>query len=139
MYLVHLHLCRADGSPPTALPEPIGGAVRAAGQGRDGVEHVAVHRDAHPHPVLGVFVIADTLEDAEARARRAWQYAHARHPWLRPWALVQAAAPLIEPALEGLRDTGTGAGPSAHPDADVPGRDGRRPPGRNRPGPHPST
>lgn len=120
MYLVHLQLCRADGSPPTALPAPVGPAVRTAGGGAVAVEHVAVHGDARPHPVLGVFVLADCLEDAEAGARRAWELALARNAWLHEWTLVQAAAPLVPPLLEGLWN-------------------GPGPPGRNRPGPFPST
>jgi hypothetical protein len=120
MYLVHLHLRRADGSPPTSLPGPTGPAVRAAAWPADGVEHVAVHDDARPHPVLGVFLVADRLEDAEAGARRAWEHARDRHPWLREWTLVQAAVPLIAPLYEGLPDA-----------TDLPGR--------NRPGPFPST
>jgi len=120
MYLVHLHLRRADGSPPGALPEPIGAAVRAAAGAEDGVEHVAVHGDMRPHPVLGVYVVADCLADAEAGARRAWERARAHHPGLREWALVQAQVPLIAPLYEGLLDPA-------------------RPPGRKRPGPFPST
>jgi hypothetical protein len=120
MYLVHLHLRRADGSPPTPLPEPTGAAVLAAARPAGCVEHVAVHGDARPHPVLGVFLVADRVGDAEDGARRAWEHARDRHPWLREWTLVQAGAPLIAPLYEWPPDA---------PD----------PPGRNRPGPFPST
>lgn len=105
MYLVHLRLCRADGSPPCALPDGMGAGLRAAARAEDGVEHVAVHGDARPHPLLGVYVIADRIEEAEANAARAWERARAAHPAFDGWALIEARTPLITSFYEGFPDT----------------------------------
>jgi hypothetical protein len=105
MYLVHLHLRRADGSPPSPLPERIGTEVRAAAAAQDRVEHVAVHADALPHPVLGVYVVADRVEDAEASAARAWERALVRHPEFGGWLLVEARTPLDVSFYERFLDT----------------------------------
>ncbi|MEW2517105.1 hypothetical protein [Actinacidiphila alni] len=104
MYLVHLHLRRADGSPPARLTALIGAGVRGAARAGDGVEHVAVHADALPHPVLGVYVVADRVEEAEAGAARAWRRALAAHPELTGWVLVEARTPLDVSFYERLLD-----------------------------------
>jgi hypothetical protein len=101
MYLVHLHLRPTDSSPLRALPERIGTGLRAAARAEDGVEHVVVHGDARPYPVLGVFVVADRLEDAEANAARVWERALSSYSELGGWGLVEAGTPLIALFYEG--------------------------------------
>ena len=100
MYLVHLRLRRADGSPPGALPDGMGAGLRASARAEDGVEHVVVHADARPHPLLGVYVIADRIEEAEANAARVWERARAARPEFGAWALIEARTPLIAPFYE---------------------------------------
>ncbi len=104
MYLVHLRLRRADGSPPCALPDAMGAWLRAAARAEDHVEHVVVHGDARPHPVLGVYVIADRIEEAEENAARAWERAQVLHPAFRGWALIEARTPFIASLYEGFLD-----------------------------------
>jgi hypothetical protein len=100
MYLVHLHLRPTGSSPPRVLPGRIASGLRAAARAEDGVEHVAVHEDARPYPVLGVYVVADRLEEAEASATRVWDRALASCPDLGGWALAEARTPLIAPFYE---------------------------------------
>jgi hypothetical protein len=95
MYLVHLHLRPAGTSPVRDLPDRIDAVFRAAARAEDGVEHVVVHGEARPYPVLGAYLIADRLEDAEASAARVWERARASFPGLADWAVVEARVPLI--------------------------------------------
>jgi hypothetical protein len=117
MYLIHLRLRCADGH---GLPEQAGAWLRAAAAPEDGVEHVAVHAHAQPDPVLGVYLLADRLEDAEERAVAVCRRVLAARRELRGWELVEGRAPLIASFYEGLL-----AAPGV--------------PGRNRPGTLPST
>lgn len=96
MYLVHLRL----------LPHPEGerlpdstAALLTQGRdlGADRIEHVSVHADAIPCPVVGLYVHAPTLERAEAAARQAWIRAVVDHPPLGRWELVTAEVPLFRP------------------------------------------
>ncbi|MFR9676627.1 hypothetical protein [Streptomyces sp. TR06-5] len=94
MYLVHLHLV-----PPAAgeqLPAVATTAVTAGAGGRP-VEHVVVHSDTHPCQVVGLFLQAGSLAEAESAAALAWRGAVSAHPELRPWNLVRAEAPLFDP------------------------------------------
>ncbi len=117
MYLIHLHLHSSEYGD---LPEQAGEWLRAVALPEEGVEHVTVHGRALPDPVLGVFVIADRLELAEQRAAAVCQRALAVREELHGWELIEGRAPLIAPFYESLLDG------SVHP-------------GRNRPGPFPSS
>ncbi|MFD9129296.1 hypothetical protein [Kitasatospora sp. NPDC059571] len=97
MYLIHVQL-----RPPTAgspLPDGIAGLVHAAAAEEDRLEHVAVHAAAEPDPVIGLYLIADRLAEAESRAavlcRRVLSAAA-----LHGWSVSRAAAPLVAPFLE---------------------------------------
>ncbi|GGT65149.1 hypothetical protein P6B95_00380 [Streptomyces atratus] len=99
MYLVHLRL----------LPHPEGEQLPASTaalltQGRDAdadrIEHVSLHADAQPCPVVGVYVQAANLERAEAAAERAWTRAVVAHPPLAHWKLLSAEVPLLRPDLD---------------------------------------
>jgi hypothetical protein len=94
MYLVHVRLRGALGR---ALPEQTGSWVRAAAGLDDGVEHVSVHRNARPDPVLGVYVIADFLEAAERVAAAVCARALRLRPELRAWAVLEGRVPLLLP------------------------------------------
>jgi hypothetical protein len=111
MYLVHLHLRPTDDSPFRALPDRIGTGLRAAARAEDGVEHVVVHGDARPYPVLGVYVVADRLEDAEANAARVWERALTAYPELGRWGMVEARTPLIASFYEEGSTRGSPAPP----------------------------
>ena len=117
MYLIHVHL-RPDAE--SGLPDQTGAWVRAAALPEDQVEHVSVHSGAEPYPVVGLHLLADRLEDAEARAEQVCARALAAHRELRGWSLTEAQAPLVGPFYEGLLDGSAG-------------------PGRKRPGPFPSS
>lgn len=126
MYLVHLHLRPTGSSPFRVLPDRIGTGFRAAASAADGVEHVVVHGDARPYPVLGVYVVADCLEDAEANAARVWERALRASPELGGWGLVEARAPLIAPFYEEDSTRGSPTPPRSRAGN---GQDRFRPPG----------
>ncbi|MEV6971920.1 hypothetical protein [Kitasatospora sp. NPDC093806] len=118
MYLVHAALRRpADGR---ALPPGVRGLLLAARCPGEGIEHVVVHREAVPHPVLGVFLLAGSLVEAERRVAVFCDRVLAGVPELAGWRVERAEAPLVGPFYERLLA--------------APG-----PAGRNGPGTFPST
>ncbi|MFF7457123.1 hypothetical protein [Kitasatospora sp. NPDC008115] len=118
MYLVHVSLHAPAG--PAELPDDTRELLLAAAVTEEGIEHVSVHAGAVPHPVLGVFVLADGLEDAEERAQAFCRRVVALAPGLTGWRVRGAQAPLVAAFYERLL-----AGPG--------------PAGRNGPGTIPST
>ncbi|MFI5532348.1 hypothetical protein ACIA8O_27820 [Kitasatospora sp. NPDC051853] len=118
MYLIHVELRQsAQGG---ELPPDTAELIRAAARPSDRLEHVVVHERVVPHPVVGLFLIADDLHQAEQRAAGLADRAVHSHPTLLGWRPGRAAAPLIAPAVElGLAGYGLG--------------------GRNGPRPFPST
>ncbi|NML50201.1 hypothetical protein HHL19_11060 [Streptomyces sp. R302] len=101
MYLVHARMA-APGGGATALPSRA--RVRALVLGRarpeERVEHVAVHPHALPHPVLGFYVLADRLAEAEATARAVCRRVLRDCPEFDGWSLLEAEVPLMAPLLE---------------------------------------
>jgi hypothetical protein len=93
MMLIHVRIRPQPSADP--LPADLGAWLRAAAHPEERIEHVTVHRDAHPHPTLGVFLIADSLAEGEARAAAACRRLLASHPRLAGWELVSAEMPLI--------------------------------------------
>ncbi|MEU6492244.1 hypothetical protein ABZ890_17880 [Streptomyces sp. NPDC046984] len=91
-YLVHIHV--APCRPGAALPSYTASAI-ASTMDHPEVVHVAVHPEAEPHPVIGVYLREATLELAEASARRIWRDAVSAQPRLADWELVHAEVPLI--------------------------------------------
>jgi len=65
MYLVHAHL---DLPPGEQLPLDIRTLVRSAITADDGIEHVAVHPRRPRELTLGLYLLSDTLGEAEQRA-----------------------------------------------------------------------
>ncbi|WP_256103243.1 hypothetical protein [Streptomyces sp. ODS05-4] len=98
MYLIHLSLRPPPGRAP--LPAGTAEAIAAQAVSEDGLEHVAVHASAWPHPVVGLFLRAAGLAAAEAAAEALWQRARAAHPPLSAWELTCAEVPLL-PVWEG--------------------------------------
>ncbi|MFJ5549253.1 hypothetical protein [Streptomyces sp. NPDC093225] len=128
MYLIHAAL-RAP-SAADRLPSDCADAVRALARSDTPVEHVSAHPDARPDPVLGVYVLAGSLREAEDRTAALCRRALRELPALRGWAVGRVGAPLVAPYYERLLET-VPAGPGPGP--------GPSPAGRNRPGPFPSS
>ncbi|MFC8273112.1 hypothetical protein ACFUJR_11375 [Streptomyces sp. NPDC057271] len=68
------------------------------------VEHVAVHAAAHVHLVLGVFLLAGRLEEAEEVALTACRRMLDRRPELAGWTVVEGHVPLLAPVYDALND-----------------------------------
>ncbi|WP_328299409.1 hypothetical protein OG389_17370 [Streptomyces sp. NBC_00435] len=126
MYLIHAAL--RPPSAHTQLPPHAGELVRMLAEGDVGagadadadggawgsVEHVSTHPHASPAPVLGVYLIADSLGEAERRTEALCRRACSVVPALRGWTVGRVGVPLIAPYYEQLLLTGSGqreAGP----------------------------
>ncbi|MDJ0380423.1 hypothetical protein [Streptomyces sp. G-G2] len=119
MYLIHAGL-RAP-SADDQLPPLTAEFIRVLA-GADGpVEHVSVHRHAQPDPVVGVYVLTDSLDEAELHTEELLRRALDDVPALRGWSVTRVGAPLVAPFYENLLLSSSG------------------PAGRNGPGPLPST
>lgn len=97
MYLIHVHLSSPDRAP---LPDGVADLVRSVTIPEDRLEHVAVHPDAAPDPVLGLYLLADGLADAESRATVLCGRALAADAPLHGWSVARAGAPLVSPFYE---------------------------------------
>ncbi|MFE2721609.1 hypothetical protein [Kitasatospora sp. NPDC059327] len=142
MYLVHATLrpLAPDGS----LPRDVRDLLLAAIRPEDRVEHLVVHPDAVPRPVLGVYLLADSLAEAEHRAAAFCRRALAGTPRLSGWRTAGVAVPLVTPFYERLLFGADGADGARRPAG--PGRpegprdtDGKDRPGLNGPGTLPSS
>ncbi|WP_371616489.1 hypothetical protein [Streptomyces sp. NBC_00454] len=137
MYLIHAAL-RAP-STGVQLPAHAGELVRAfadadaaaataadvdrlGGGGTFGsIEHVSTHPGALPGPTLGVYLIADSLDEAERRTEVLCRRAFEEVPALRGWTVGRVGVPLVTPYYERLLLATSGL------------------PGRKGPGPVPSS
>ncbi|MFG2714782.1 hypothetical protein ACGFX2_30135 [Streptomyces goshikiensis] len=101
MYLVHAGL-RAS-APDAQLPDTTADLIRSVADA-DGTpaEHVSAHPHALPDPVVGVFLVADSLSEAERRTESLCRRALAVVPALRGWKLTRVGAPLVTPYYEQL-------------------------------------
>ncbi|MFB8243351.1 hypothetical protein ACFC58_43150 [Kitasatospora purpeofusca] len=117
MYLVHAAL-RAP-SAGHRLPGGLAAQLLVLA-GPDRVEHIAVHPDAAPDAVVGVFLVADRLADAEHRAGELLHRAVEELPALRGWSVGPVRVPLVGAFYDRLL---SGSGPA----------------GRNGPGTIPSS
>ncbi|MFF2954188.1 hypothetical protein ACFVVU_22955 [Kitasatospora sp. NPDC057965] len=115
MYLIHARI-----QPPGPAPgpdAPLGpGAARAllaAALPQERIEHVVVHPadgdDGCDCVVLGVFLLAERLEDAECTVAAFCRRTAEVLPALRGWTLSSVNAPLVAPFYERLLD---GSGPA---------------------------
>ncbi|MEU5041315.1 hypothetical protein [Streptomyces griseorubiginosus] len=66
----------------------------------DVLEHVSVHPQARPHPVVGLFLRVTSLNEAESTAEDIWFRAAAVCPQLAGWRLHRAEAPLMHYDLD---------------------------------------
>ncbi|MEU6775249.1 hypothetical protein [Streptomyces sp. NPDC046759] len=94
MYLVHVHLQPHPRG--EVMPDVAAAAIAGCGAGIEGFEHVSVHRGEEAAPVVGIYLRARCLEEAEAAAEFLWWRACASHPWLRDWRFRRAEVPLVE-------------------------------------------
>ncbi|WP_051812111.1 hypothetical protein [Kitasatospora sp. MBT63] len=92
MYLIHVRLRAPAGA---VLPPGAAGLFASFADGGDGVEHIAVHRDAPGGPTLGLFLKAPALAAAEEAAERLARRAVAGHASLRGFVVVAGEASLV--------------------------------------------
>ncbi|MEY9944456.1 hypothetical protein [Kitasatospora sp. GAS1066B] len=100
MYLIHAKL-----RPPAVgvdLPPRLAALLGAMTVPEDRLEHIAVHPDAVPYPTLGLYLMADSLREAEQRAQRLGRRWVTDVSPLRGWQLVSAEAPLVAPFYDRL-------------------------------------
>ncbi|MEU9075899.1 hypothetical protein ACFYUY_19445 [Kitasatospora sp. NPDC004745] len=100
MYLVHAVL--RPVSPGLALPSDARELLRGEVWPEDRIEHLVVHPHPGADPVLGVYLLADRLEDAEARTDRFCHRALTALPQFAGWRAARGAAPLLAPFYERL-------------------------------------
>ncbi|WP_159394079.1 hypothetical protein [Streptomyces sp. NRRL S-495] len=118
MYLVHAAL--RHPAPEAVLPPDTRDLLSALVRPEDRIEHLVLHRDAVPDPVLGLFLLTDSLAEAERRAAAFCRTALESFPELLGWRADRVAVPLVTPFYDRLLAA------SGSPD-------------RNGPGPFPST
>ncbi|AXE22962.1 hypothetical protein C0216_05385 [Streptomyces globosus] len=99
MYLIHAQF-RAP-SEGCALPVDAAHRVLALARSGEGVEHVTAHPYAQPHPVLGLFLLASSLHEAEGRAAGVCRRLLREHRDMSGWALLKAEVPLLAPLGHG--------------------------------------
>ncbi|MFJ1705435.1 hypothetical protein [Kitasatospora sp. NPDC088346] len=114
MYLIHALLQSGPGA--GELPDTTADLIRRIARPQDRVEHVSVHRRTGFDPVVGVYLLADRLEEAEDRTAVLCRRAVEELPVLRGWRPGRVGAPLVAPFYERLL---AGTGPA--------GRNGPRP------------
>ncbi|MEV3859122.1 hypothetical protein AB0J38_33015 [Streptomyces sp. NPDC050095] len=92
MYLVHAELHHLDSSD---LPAGAARLILETGLPDEGVEHVVTHVDVCGVPVVGLFVLAPNLAEAERIAGRVCLRALASCPELDGFALRRCGARLV--------------------------------------------
>ncbi|MFF2145433.1 hypothetical protein [Kitasatospora sp. NPDC058190] len=92
MYLIHARLGPADGA---LLPPDAARVFASFARPAERVEHVVVHRDHVSGPVVGLFVAAASLAEAELSASEVCRRAVAEHPALRGVSIVGCGAVLV--------------------------------------------
>ncbi|MET8629732.1 hypothetical protein ABZW30_39410 [Kitasatospora sp. NPDC004669] len=102
MYLVHAALRPPYAGAP--LPPDVGTLLRSLATREEAVEHVSVHPAAEPDPVVGVFVLADRLTDAERRVAELCRRAVSTAAELSGWTYGRVGAPMVTPYYERLLD-----------------------------------
>ncbi|WP_411105046.1 hypothetical protein [Streptomyces sp. cmx-4-9] len=93
MYLVHAHVRPPDEG--SELPPDLRTLLHGYARPEDGLEHVSVHADAPAGPVLGLYLLADSLAGAEATATALCTRLLAGDRAFAHWTLLRAEAPLM--------------------------------------------
>ncbi|MFF8381051.1 hypothetical protein ACF07V_33510 [Streptomyces sp. NPDC015661] len=100
MYLIHAAL--GPLGPDAVLPPRLSDLLLSAARPDERVEHVVTHIHARPHPVVGVFLLAGSLNDAEARGEALCRRVLETQPSLEACELMGATVPLVAPFYERL-------------------------------------
>lgn len=95
MYLVHLTIAPQSDS---SLPDEIKQILEATAP--DVLEHVSVHPQTRPYPVISLFLRVTSLDEAEATAKHIWERAAAACSQLTELILLSAEVPLVPYDLE---------------------------------------
>ncbi|MFF9853756.1 hypothetical protein [Streptomyces litmocidini] len=99
MYLIHVQLA----APADALiPDGIGAEALRLALPEERVEHVCLHPKGPRGPVLGVYLLAESLAEAEERAAVLCERLLAHHPGLAGWSPRRAEAAFLAPLGHGL-------------------------------------
>ncbi|MER7761000.1 hypothetical protein [Streptomyces sp. NPDC097619] len=93
MYLVHAHVDPPDGG--GTFPSELRTLLQELARPEDGLEHVSVHADAPEGPVVGLYLLADSLARAEATAAVLCTRLLTGHRAFEGWTLRRAEAPLM--------------------------------------------
>lgn len=97
MYLVHAALRPGQGS---RLPPDLAAHIRSLARPHEAVEHVSVHPDAKPDPVIGIYLLTERMAEAEENARALCGRAVAALAALQGWSVLRVEVPLITPFYE---------------------------------------
>ncbi|MFI8266763.1 hypothetical protein [Streptomyces sp. NPDC085665] len=97
MYLVHAGL-RAPRD--AFLPADLRSLILSRLGPNDGAEHVSVHPHARPDPVIGLYLRAGSLVEAEEHAAILIRLLLSRCPELADWTPSRAEVPFIAAAFE---------------------------------------
>lgn len=98
LFLVHISL--RPRQPAAQMPPSAAESIARTCAGRDGFEHASVHPGALPHPVVGFYVTAGSLKEAEAAAISLWGHASSSVAELAAWEPARAEVPLFRPDVE---------------------------------------
>ncbi|MEV7413714.1 hypothetical protein [Streptomyces sp. NPDC089919] len=111
MYLVHVALRPPPGG---TLGADLPARLRALARPEEALEHVVNQPDALPYPVLGCYLVARSLVEAERTALALLRRATLLLPALRGWTVVRAQVPLLAPFLELTAVSAEGRDGSGH-------------------------
>jgi hypothetical protein len=109
MYLIHAEIL----PPECELPCRVADLISDQAEPSDGLQHVEPHPDALGGPVLGLFVLAESLEAAEAAAGRICLRAVRHLPEFAGLSLGRCEAVLVpghHDRLMGVGETGMTGG-----------------------------
>lgn len=98
MYLVHVAL-----NPPwegCRLPEDASSLIAQLAEADKSVQHITFHQDSFPDPVIGIYVQAGRLQDAEERSVQLCRRAAATLPGFDGWSIAGVEVPLASPGPE---------------------------------------
>ncbi len=103
VYLVHTELLNMKAD--LCIPQNLAGRLRALARPDDSVEHVVVHPHLGHGLTVGVYLLADRIQDAEQAAATLCGRAVAEIGPLPGWRVGRSEAPLLAPYdLDGLME-----------------------------------
>ncbi|MEU5161184.1 hypothetical protein AB0G74_16465 [Streptomyces sp. NPDC020875] len=92
MYLVHAELRQEADA---VLPGHADQLITDCADSDDGLEHIVVHPQAADGTLVGLFMLASTVEEAELRAARVCRRALETQPELEGFALLGCGVRLV--------------------------------------------